>query len=131
MITNEGYQVTFSPADQSPAVKRLIKEISLQVTFLSVVKPTIHSGSEQITLQEGASLLLPCNCTGEPAPTLTWLDPSGASLLPTLPSGAVSMPVTSAADTGIYTCRCTNAAGSVTHSIYVSIQCRLLHRSPV
>ncbi|KAK4311029.1 hypothetical protein Pmani_017444 [Petrolisthes manimaculis] len=81
---------------------------------------------ETVVVRRGEELQLTCTASGFPLPRVTWLrdgevlgDSPGRSLTP---AGSLIIPVTKAADSGVYTCQVTNPAGRLYREVEVVVQ---------
>ncbi|KAM9370790.1 LOW QUALITY PROTEIN: hemicentin-2 [Phaethornis superciliosus] len=101
---------------------------------LRVAVPPSFSSAEptRVSLLEGQSIRLPCECLGIPSPTLSWWkDGQLLSALPGSPkvvsTGGTLLYIERAqlGDRGTYTCECRNAAGSSSKEHHLEVQALL------
>ncbi|XP_068771088.1 hemicentin-2 [Struthio camelus] len=95
------------------------------VSLVVHVPPSIELGPALVTATEGAAVTLSCNATGVPPPTVTW----AKGTEPILQShhyhlgsnGTLLIPSPSPRDAGTYFCMVTNAAGSSSREVQLSV----------
>ncbi|KAM9256723.1 LOW QUALITY PROTEIN: hemicentin-2 [Cariama cristata] len=95
------------------------------VSLVIHVPPSIELGPVLITATEGEAVVLRCNATGVPPPTVTWAKGTEPILLSSLyhldPNGTLLIPSSSLDDAGTYFCTATNAAGFSSREMQLSI----------
>ena len=105
----------------SPVCQIIVREYYLSDTPLVSVSP------EKVTIVEGNKLLLTCNASGEPEPSISWTRIGSSDVLSVSPSLTivnVSRPGT--ADSMIqYQCTVSNGVGTpATATVYVTVVCK-------
>ncbi|XP_072047683.1 uncharacterized protein [Amphiura filiformis] len=95
---------------------------------LQCVGPSIVKNPKQVMALTGRSLVVPCNATGVPEPTVMWMKPEGSLVTSetnqrvTMTSdGSLRILQARKEDSGNYTCRAQNAGGQDTTSVAVVI----------
>lgn len=143
-------QLPPSPSSVSQAKLRVDAIVLVKFTLvlssfiLYTVLPEIQSNFDETVVDEGDSLAVNCNATGNPAPTLTWLHNGAPVMNPML--GTPSMQTLNLPnDTGLtyvvslllniteveednsgtYVCQAINDAGTDTASFNLTVQCEL------
>ena len=105
----------------SPVCQIIVREYYLLDT------PLVSASPEKVTIVEGNKLLLTCNASGEPEPSMSWTRIGSSSVLSVSPSLTivnVSRPGT--ADNLIqYQCTASNGVGTpATATVYVTVVCK-------
>ena len=105
----------------SPVCQIIVREYYLSDTPLVSVSP------EKVTIAEGNKLLLTCNASGEPEPSISWTRIGSSNVLSVSPSLTivnVSRPRTE--DNMIqYQCTVSNGVGTpATATVYVTVVCK-------
>ncbi|MCI4379604.1 hypothetical protein PGIGA_G00230120 [Pangasianodon gigas] len=94
------------------------------------VKPTVMTSATKITSSLGSNVLLRCDATGYPTPTLLWSREDGSALsnpvVQESPGEGVRWSILSLQgivlkDTGVYRCKAKNVAGSAEAAITLSL----------
>ncbi|XP_053737549.1 hemicentin-1 isoform X1 [Synchiropus splendidus] len=115
--------------DYSCLAENVVGATNHTTTLYVYVMPTIQHGPQVFSTIEGTPISLPCRATGVPEPEITWskggellylggpafsLDPSGGLVI-TSPSGK---------EAGEFLCLATNAAGSATIKVQLTVYVR-------
>eukprot|EP00064_Thunnus_orientalis_P001576 superscaffoldBa00000108_g1579 len=99
--------------------------MKVKVKVMMTSPPTFTDGRSYrvIKVQQGATAIIPCQATGDPAPTVTWFSParrviprsSGSGFyferVVVVSDGTLEVRLAQKIDTGNYTCRATNSVG--------------------
>ena len=102
--------------------------------FIAIPIITIPGNEQSYTLFEDDTIT--CTATGYPIPDIVWMNNDGSnnrlvtsSPMATdngsIPSVSISV-VIRRCDTGVYKCVANNSVGSDTHTINITVQCKLL-----
>uniref|UniRef100_H0XNP2 Hemicentin-2 n=1 Tax=Otolemur garnettii TaxID=30611 RepID=H0XNP2_OTOGA len=88
--------------------------------------PMFQVEPQDMTVRSGDNVALPCEATGEPAPTVEWLRAGqpleSSQRLRTLPDGSLWLPRVQAEDAGVYECVAYNLLGSVTARALLAVR---------
>ncbi|KAM3867287.1 leucine-rich repeat, immunoglobulin-like domain and transmembrane domain-containing protein 3a [Diretmus argenteus] len=109
--------------------ERLSGILFQRVELDQCVKPSVMTSATKITSALGSNVLLRCDATGHPTPTLTWAKLDGSSVNNTVqesPGEGVQWSIMSLhgisyKDAGNYSCKAKNFAGNAEASISISV----------
>ncbi|KAL3180809.1 hypothetical protein MRX96_037231 [Rhipicephalus microplus] len=102
--------------------------------YLDVEAPPVFKKTTTDTnVVQGGSVVLSCQATGSPKPTVKWSMPSGAadeevlfaasdSRIRVFSNGTLLIDKVTTEEAGKYTCRAQNGIGSVSHSLYLHVR---------
>ncbi|VTJ68807.1 Hypothetical predicted protein [Marmota monax] len=96
------------------------------VTLVLQGAPVFQVEPQDVTVRSGEDVVLRCQATGEPMPTIKWLQ-AGQPLrtgrrLRTLPDGSLWLERAEAADAGAYECVAHNLLGSATARAFLAVR---------
>lgn len=103
--------------------------IAISGTVLEAPAISQEPSSKSVAVDEGTLVLLPCDATGVPQPSITW-DHGGKALpghderVVQLSTGALKITNVSLSDAGLYHCRATNKVGEDEKIVELSVQSR-------
>jgi len=75
-------------------------------------------------IKEKTPLTLQCEASGEPTALVRWMK-GNKTLSYNNATSVLSIPAVTRSDTGNYTCIASNIAGSINHTVFVQVQCKL------
>ena len=94
------------------------------VSYVQSVKPSITQSPQSITAAAGTDITLECRATGDPIPTVQWLN-NNWPIVPVYETifrpgyGKLLIKNSNAGDNGTYQCRFTNIKAVVTSNIAI------------
>ncbi|XP_033831764.1 leucine-rich repeat and immunoglobulin-like domain-containing nogo receptor-interacting protein 1 [Periophthalmus magnuspinnatus] len=96
--------------------------------LLTCRRPRIRRRKKQeVTVEQGHTVMLYCNAEGDPWPSVTWLNPGLRPLSPigrlrALPNGSLEVRYAQPQDSGTYVCVASNAAGNDTLRVTLNVR---------
>ena len=91
--------------------------------FSHTVIPVIHASATSVTVNEGDTAILDCNATGNPIPSVSWLQNSlpvpipGDSRIQQAANNSLILSGVTRDDEGAYVCQAENIAGMETATV--------------
>ena len=96
----------------------------------SISMPTVVISPKELTVRENQNAVFQCSATGNPSPTVKWIEPTGSfwsDRVQLNPRGVLMVRHVTLADTGRYFCAATNMLGSANQSVSLTVEGKLLH----
>ena len=96
----------------------------------SISIPTVVISPKELTVRENQNAVFQCSATGNPSPTVKWIEPTGSlwsDRVQLNPRGVLMVRHVTLADTGRYLCAATNMLGSANQSVSLTVEGKLLH----
>ena len=96
----------------------------------SISMPTVVISPKELTVRENQNAVFQCSATGNPSPTVKWIQPTGSrwsDRAQLKPRGVLTVRHVTLADTGRYICAATNMLGSANQSASLTVEGKLLH----
>ncbi|KAL7845623.1 hypothetical protein AOLI_G00238150 [Acnodon oligacanthus] len=101
--------------------------------MVAALPPVVHQlRHENVSLPEGITAYMNCSARGAPFPTISWTTPDGLQLRPSqfvsgrnlfvFPNGTLYIRGVSQADAGKYECTATNAVGSLSRTVRLTVK---------
>ena len=96
----------------------------------SISMPTVVISPKELTVRENQNAVFQCSATGNPSPTVKWIEPTGSlwsDRAQLKPRGVLMVRHVTLADTGRYICAATNMLGSANQSASLTVEGKVLH----
>ena len=96
----------------------------------SISIPTVVISPKVLTVRENQNAVFQCSATGNPSPTVKWIQPTGSlwsDRVQLKPRGILMVRHVTLTDTGRYICAATNMLGSANQSASLTVEGKLLH----
>ena len=111
-------------------------EYTHMMSVFSVTAYILPGTPSQVTLMEGQSALVSCTAGGDPAPEITWQQPTvvlaaHTSHIRLLENGSMFWQHARSADTGMYTCTASNMAGQDSKVINITVVGKLVQYTTI
>ena len=94
----------------------------------SISIPTVVISPKELTVRENQNAVFQCSATGNPSPTVKWIQPTGSlwsDRVQLKPRGILMVRHVTLADTGRYICAATNMLGSANQSVSLTVEGKL------
>ena len=96
----------------------------------SISMPTVVISPKELTVRENQNAVFQCSATGNPSPTVKWIEPIGSLSsyrVQLNPRGVLTVRHVTLAVTGRYICAATNMLGSANQSVSLTVEGKVLH----